>query len=141
MSSSSFGLTWGRMRLKIVLINGVQDVGHVAFLPDKSAGVFLLVQAVEEKAGADRAFLLSPLHEGDVAPGLLAARLHAVLVPIQLRRRNERRSLFHGLVAIEDEVLLTFLELGEAILARSGVQEQEQDREQERGRSQLSFKG
>jgi len=105
-------LTSGNIQFQVALIHGVQDVVDVSILPDEAAGVRLLVQTIEEKAGLDRALLGAPLHEGDVAARLFAAGAHAVLVPIQARRRNERRSFFHRLICVEDKVLPTFFEPG-----------------------------
>lgn len=112
----SFDLTWVGVINMIPAKNALVDITVVSFLPNKVANVFLFVQAIKEKAGADRAFLLSLLHEGDIAPGIFAAGLHAVLVSIQFRRRNKRRSVFHRSVGIEHKVIPTFLELGQAFL-------------------------
>lgn len=112
----SFWLTGSRLDCQVTLVEGVQDVAQVSLLPDEAAHVFLFVQAVEEKAGVDRALHFSTLHEGDVAPGVFAAGDHAVPVSVQTGRRQERRSVFHRFVRVEDKVLLAFLETLQALL-------------------------
>lgn len=135
-------LTWGLIHLQVAVINAVQDVVDVSLLPHKAAGVFLLVEAVKEKAGLDRALLRCSLHKRDIAPGLFAAGRQAVSVPIQLGRREERRSVFHRLVGIENKILLAVLEFVKTlsrILAPAGVQGRHE--EQERKRAPLSIRG
>lgn len=112
----SFGLTGSRLDCQVTLVDGVQDVAQVSLFPDEAANVFLFVQAVKEKAGTDRALLGSLLHEGDVAPGVFAAGDHAVPVSVQTGRRQERRSVFHRFVRVQDKVRLAFLEALQALL-------------------------
>lgn len=124
----SLGLTWGEIHRQITLINIFQDVIKVSFLPDEAAHVFLFVQTVEEKAGVDQAILGSSLHEGDVAPLLFAAGDHAVLLSLQFRRRNERRSVLYRFIGIENKIVPTRLKSFQALLtdllAAIAVQEQ-----------------
>lgn len=112
----SFGLTGSRLDCQVTVVDSVQDVVQVSLLPDEAANVFLFVQAVKEKAGFNRALLGSFLHEGDVALGVFAAGDHAVPVSVQIGRRQERRSVFHRFVRVEDKVLLAFLEALQALL-------------------------
>lgn len=138
----SLGLTWGDINGKIAFINSVQDIINVSLLPDKAAHIFLFVQTVKEKAGFDQAFLVFFLHEGDVALRVFAAGGHAVPVSIQFGRWNERRSVFHWLIGVENKIFPTLFEFSQAslteFLATSGVDYQRY--EQERARPWVSFK-
>lgn len=121
-----FGLTWGDLLFQIALIDGVQDKVHVTILPDEVTHVFLFVHTVKEKTGFDKAFVFCFLHKGNVTPRVLAAGAHAVPVSGQFGRRNERRSVFYGLIGVDDEVLFAFLEALQTfttLLATSGVEE------------------
>lgn len=141
-----FGLTWGQIHCEITLIHGVLDVVDEALLPDKAAHILLFVQTVKEKAGADRApLLLLPLcslHEGDVALRVFAAGPHAVPVPAQFGRRQERGPVLHRLVRVQDKIVATLLEFLQAsfpsFLAKGGVEQQRCD--QDATRSQMSLK-
>lgn len=108
----SSGLTWGDIHFKITLIHGVQDVTEVSFLLNKTTGVFCFVQTIEQKAGFDQTLPISSLHEGDIALRLFAAGDHTVSVFVQLRGRNERRSVFHRLVSIKNKILIALFKLG-----------------------------
>lgn len=104
-------LTRRNILFQVTVINRFQDVVGVSFLSNEATGIFPLVEAVEEKAGGDEALLGSPLHQGHIAPRLLAAGHHAVPGAIQRRGGQERRPIFHRLVGIEDEIVPSLLEL------------------------------
>lgn len=137
-----FGLTWGLIHGEVTLIHGVLDVVGEAFLPDEAAHVLHFVQTVKEKAGADRAILLlPPLHEGDVALRVFAAGTHAVPVPAQFGRRQERGPVLHRLIGVEDKIIPTLLKLPKAsissFLTRGRVEQQRRDQKAKRCR--MSF--
>lgn len=137
----SLGLTWGKIHRQITFINILQDVIKVSFLPDEAAHVFLFVQTVKEKAGVDQAIVGCSLHEGDVAPLLFAAGNHAVLLSLEFRRRNERRSVLYRFIGVENKILPTRLESFQALLTGllAAIAVREQHNEEERRQEWIHF--